>query len=143
MVNLSIALLMHVTFSFGLTRDCMTCRHLSVWPPSQAQTSWRLTHLSSHPGKKEAMRIKHSKASHAHCFLFCTVTQLVTFFDRREAYNPGQKSWDTFAKTPQIRAFPLHPLCNVDVKGPTHPESLQALSALLGVGGGRAVTKTV
>ena len=24
--------------------------------------------------------------------------------------NAGQKSWDTFAKTPQIRAFPLHSL---------------------------------
>ena len=51
-------------------------------------------------------------------------------------YNPGQKSWDTFAKTPQIRAFPLHPQCNVDLKGSSHPESLQALSTLLGVGGG-------
>ena len=59
-------------------------------------------------------------------------------------YNPGQKSWDTFAKTPQIRTFPLHPLCNVDLKGPSHPESLQALSTLLGgEGRGRAVTKTV
>ena len=57
--------------------------------------------------------------------------------------NPGQKSWDTFAKTPQIRASPLHPQCNVDLKGSSHPESLQALSTLLGVGGGRAVTKTV
>ena len=51
-------------------------------------------------------------------------------------YNPGQKSWDTFAKTPQIRASPLHPQYNVDLKGPSHPESLQALSTLLGVGGG-------
>ena len=51
-------------------------------------------------------------------------------------YNPGQKSRDTFAKTPQIRATPLHPQCNVDLKGPSHPESLQALSTLLGVGGG-------
>ena len=57
--------------------------------------------------------------------------------------NPGQKSWDTFAKTPQIRPFPLHPLCNVDLKGPSHPESLQALSTLLGEGGGRAVIKAV
>ena len=23
-------------------------------------------------------------------------------------YNPGQKSWDTFTKTPQIGALPLH-----------------------------------
>ena len=38
---------------------------------------------------------------------------------------------------------PLHRLCNVDLKGPSHPESLQALSTLLGGGGGRAVTKTV
>ena len=58
-------------------------------------------------------------------------------------YNPGQKSWDTLAKTPQIRTSPLHPQCNVDLKGSSHPESLQALSTLLGVGGGRAVTKTV
>ena len=58
-------------------------------------------------------------------------------------YNPGEKSWDTFAKTPQIHAFPLHPLCNVDLKGPSHPESLQALSTLLGEGRGRTVTKTV
>ena len=43
-------------------------------------------------------------------------------------YNPGQKSWDTFGKTPQICACPLHPQCNVDLKGPSHPESLQALS---------------
>ena len=46
-------------------------------------------------------------------------------------------------KTPQIRASPLHPQCNVDLKGSSQPESLQALSTLLGVGGGRAVTKTV
>ena len=59
------------------------------------------------------------------------------------SYNPGQKSWDTFAKTAQIGASPLHPQCNVDLKGPSHPESLQVLSTLLGVGGGRAVTKTV
>ena len=59
------------------------------------------------------------------------------------SYNPDQKSWDTFAKTPQIRASPLHPQCNVDLKGSSHQESLQALSTLLGVGGGRAVTKTV
>ena len=58
-------------------------------------------------------------------------------------YNPGQKSWDIFAKTPQIRASPLHRHFNVDLKGPSHPESLQALSTLLGVGTGRAVTKTV
>ena len=58
-------------------------------------------------------------------------------------YNPGQTSWDTFAKTPQIRASPIHPQYNVDLKGSSHPESLQALSTLLGVGGGRAVTKTV
>ena len=57
--------------------------------------------------------------------------------------NPGQKSWDTFAKTPQIRASPLHPQCNVDLKGSSHQESLQALSTLLGGGGKRAVTKTV
>ena len=37
----------------------------------------------------------------------------------------------------------LHPLCNVDLKRPPHPESLQVLSTLLGGGGGRAVTKTV
>ena len=47
------------------------------------------------------------------------------------AYNPG-----TLAKTPQIRAFAFHPLYNVDLKRPSHPESL------LGGGGGRAVTKT-
>ena len=39
-------------------------------------------------------------------------------------YNPGQKSWDTCAKPPQIHAFPeafpLHPLYNVDLKCPLH-----------------------
>ena len=60
------------------------------------------------------------------------------------SYNPGQNTWPkSFAKTPQIRASPLHPQCNVDLKGPPHPESLQALSALLGVGEGRALTKTM
>ena len=49
----------------------------------------------------------------------------------------------TFAKTLQIRAFPLHPLCNVDWKHPLHPETLQALSTLLEGGGERAVTKAV
>ena len=66
-----------------------------------------------------------------------------TSFLINNTYNPGQKSWDTFAKIPQIRASPLHPQCNVDLKGSSHQESLQALSTLLGVGGGRAVTKTV
>lgn len=54
---------------------------------------------------------------------------------------PGQKSWDTFANTRQIHAFPL---CNVDLKRPCkHPESLQANPTLLEGGGERAVTKTV
>ena len=35
------------------------------------------------------------------------------------------------AKTSQIRTFPLQPLRNVDLKRPSHPESLQVLSALL------------
>ena len=39
--------------------------------------------------------------------------------------------------------IPPPPLCNVDLKGPSHPESLQALSTLLGGGRGRAVTKRV
>ena len=63
--------------------------------------------------------------------------------DLSSMYNPGQKSWDTFAKTPQIRAFPLHPQYSVDLKGSSHPESLQTLSTLFGGDRGRAVTKTV
>ena len=31
---------------------------------------------------------------------------------------------------------PYTPQCNVDLKGPSHPESLEALSTLLGQGGG-------
>ena len=42
----------------------------------------------------------------------------------------------------QFCAFPLHHLCNVDLKCPSHPESLQTLSTLFGGGGGRVVTKT-
>ena len=57
--------------------------------------------------------------------------------------QPGQNSWDTFSKTPQIRTFPFHLVCSVDLKHPSHPESLQALSTLLGGGGGSAVTKAV
>ena len=55
-------------------------------------------------------------------------------------YNPGQ-SLGTLSKPPQIHVgkFPLHPLCNVDLKRPSHPESLQAVLTLLG---GR-VTKVV
>ena len=49
-----------------------------------------------------------------------------------------------FPKTPINSSMPaLHPLCNVDLKHPSHPESLQALSTLLGGGAGRAVTKAV
>ena len=72
--------------------------------------------------------------------LFCYFIKEIEDF---LSYNPGQKSWDTFARTLQNRASHLHPLCNVDLKGPSHPESLQALSTLLGVGGGRAVTKAM
>ena len=75
------------------------------------------------------------KKGEKHPFYF--TNGLTTYYLWHCVYNPGQKSWDTFAKTPQIRAFPLHPLCNVDLKGPSHPESLQALSHCLGVEGGR------
>ena len=43
------------------------------------------------------------------------------------------------AKSPIPSSTPY----SVDLKGPSHPESLQALSTLLGGGWGRAVTKTV
>ena len=54
------------------------------------------------------------------------------------SYNPGN-----FRKITANSRIPLHRQCNVDLKGPPHPESLQALSTLLGVGEGRAVTKAM
>ena len=94
---------------------------------------YRTAYVSLYVSNIQCTTLDHIKPAISNLKVLATVDNL----------SAAKNTWDTFAKTPQIRTFPLHPLCSVDLKGPSHPESLQALSTLLGGGRGRAVTKTV
>lgn len=74
--ELCIPSVLKITSFFVLTMRYLTCQHLLAWSPCQAQISWRLRHLSSHPENQKIELIRECKIR---CRLVRLIVSLTTW----------------------------------------------------------------